>query len=202
MSQVLWSGNPILKPWLIPIGKLQLLQSNTRRHTKESIDGIAESLKVFGQQTPAVIDEDFVVQKGNGTLMAAQLNEWTHLAAIPTDINDRDRLKIYSSVDNRTSEMSVFDVPELSMSIQSVYDKLKPEQWEKWWSNRELKPMLKIDLPEPEEGGRIPMGDPIQVTANERLTINRVFADFRAQEGDPDIREGRIIELILGDWQS
>lgn len=203
MSQVIWLGNPILKGWLVPIGKLQLLQKNTRRHTDRSIDGIAESLKVFGQQSPVVIDGDLIVQKGNGTVMAAQLNEWTHLAAIPTNIEDQDQLKIYSSIDNRTAEMSAWDGPELSTSIQSVYKKLNPEQWEKWWTKRELKPMLQLDLPRPGEDVKmVSMGDPIHVTANERLTIDRAIADFRAQEGEPDIREGRIIELILGEWLS
>jgi len=57
-----------IRMFAIDINKLKLDSKNARMHKQKSLDSICASLKKFGQQTPIVFDENFIVKKGNGTL--------------------------------------------------------------------------------------------------------------------------------------
>lgn len=121
--------NPALKPFLIPIERLTLDPKPTRKHTSESIEGIAASLKEVGQQTPVVVvrrGRRLEVLKGNGTVQAATRLGWTDIAAVSFSKRGPGPARYYRIADNRTSELSRWDAKllplELSLLKQMGYD--------------------------------------------------------------------------------
>lgn len=96
---------------------------NVRKHSQKNIDAIKASLNRFGQQKPIVCDSKMVVRAGNGTLQAATELGWQHINVIVSDL-DRADLIAYSIADNRTSEMSEWDVEGLTEQLAGLDDEL------------------------------------------------------------------------------
>lgn len=115
-SERVWNGNPALEPWLMPIDDILLDPANERDHPVENVEGIRASFRRFGQQTPIVIDKDRVVRKGNGSLVAVRAEGWTHIAALPTNLEDEASLTGYRVADNRTSELATWNWDALKAS--------------------------------------------------------------------------------------
>lgn len=214
-KKIVWLGNELLRPSLVEIDTIQLDSGNARRHTPRSLKGIAASLKQFGQQTPIVIDKERIIRKGNGTTVAARDTlEWTHIAAVMTNI-EGNKLKIYSLGDNRTGELSVWDAGVLAENVQTLFQEIPEEVWTSWWQDYELQPLMDAELWTPPKaegdskaGGKDdPLfsgkkGAPIAVTGEQRLTIDRAVAQIRAAQADPEMSEGRCLELIAADYLS
>jgi len=92
----------------LSVADLILDQQNVRKHSPENVNAIAASLRQFGQQTPIVVDADFVVRKGNGTVMARQQIGWGEVQFIRTKLRGK-AARAYSVADNRTGDLSEFD---------------------------------------------------------------------------------------------
>lgn len=206
----IWKGNEVLGTFLVPIAALKIDPENARRHTMRSLKALSVSLDQFGQQTPIVVDKGKIVRKGNGTVMAARDTlGWTHVAAVITDI-EGDKVKIYSLGDNRTSELSVWDAGILAGHVQSLFQEVPQEVWGSWWEDYELQPLMDANLWTPpaaeEEDGKelfnTKPGAPIKVTGEQRLTIDRAIAQVRASHSDPEMSDGRCIELICAEYLS
>ena len=105
-----------IRMFAIPIEKLTLDPRNARVHKQKSLDSICASLKKFGQQTPIVFDENYVVKKGNGTLESARILGWKYIAAFRTDLKGKE-LDAWAIADNKTTENSSWNTQTLSQLI-------------------------------------------------------------------------------------
>ena len=105
-----------IRMFAISVDKLTLDPQNARMHKQKSLDSICASLKKFGQQTPIVFDENFVVKKGNGTLESARILGWKYIAAFRTDLKGKE-LNAWAIADNKTTENSVWNTEVLSQMI-------------------------------------------------------------------------------------
>lgn len=110
---------PTLEDHLVPIGELHCDPANVRLHPERSIRAIAASLARFGQQKPIVIDAGGVTVAGAGLLEAARSLNWTHVAAVQSDLTSSDRVA-YAIADNRTAELSEWDSEALAASMKSL----------------------------------------------------------------------------------
>ncbi len=120
---IVWHGPSELKKLLVEIGKLIPDGDNANQHPKENITAIANSLKEFGQDQPLVVRKsDYMVIKGNGRLTSAikHLN-WTHMACVFVD-DDKARSIARSIADNRSSELSTWDLDILGDNFTAVMD--------------------------------------------------------------------------------
>lgn len=99
----------------IPIDSLTLDPENARRH-KDDVAAIARSLAQFGQQTPIVVTSDNLIIKGNGTTLAAMSLEWSEIQAVRTTLTGAE-LRAYAIADNRTAELSEWDVDKLLVQL-------------------------------------------------------------------------------------
>lgn len=96
-----------LRPLAVPIADLLPDPANAKLHGPVNIDGIAASLRVYGQQKPVVVRAStMTVVAGNGTLAAAKALGWTHLAANVVEM-DAATAAGYAVVDNRSGEVDV-----------------------------------------------------------------------------------------------
>jgi hypothetical protein len=108
-----------LEPLLVEIDSLNLDQANAREG--HDVEGIAASLREFGQRTPlvALSNGSGRVLKGNGTLKAARKLGWTHVAAILVE-DDSTTATRYAIADNRLGDKSHFSLDALGKLLDSL----------------------------------------------------------------------------------
>ena len=104
-------------PWIAPdlrhlAVEIDLLipdPKNARKHNDANLEAIKTSLKSFGQVKPVVVREQTgIIACGNGTLQAAKLLGWTHLARVRKSLTD-DETKALAIIDNRASDLAEWD---------------------------------------------------------------------------------------------
>jgi DNA modification methylase len=118
-NEVLHRVTAELAGMIVEISTLKLDPSNVRRHPARQLEAIKASLTRFGQQKPIVIDARGVVIAGNGTLEAALLLGWTHIAAVQSTLDGVERIS-YAIADNRTAELAEWDLPALGQLLGSL----------------------------------------------------------------------------------
>ncbi|MCP4201858.1 MAG: ParB N-terminal domain-containing protein [bacterium] len=211
-----WKGNRALKELLVETRLVRPNKHNVRKHGKPDVRALSLSLNEHGQQTPIVVareKDDLVLLAGEGTLDAALLLEWDHVAAVISDIDEEGQQRLYMLRDNRTAELSGWNLDELERSMRSLNDAgmLEPAQL---WEGYEIKAFLSSGTWTPpttssyvpgtttasggggEGGPSVPMSAPIRLTVAERNVIEAAVLEVRCSERDPEIREGRAVELI------
>ena len=103
----------------IEIASVKLDAHNARNHGRRSIDAIKKSLAEFGQVKPIVLGKDGKVIAGNGTVTAALELGWTKIKAVQTDFEGA-RALAYALADNRTAELSTWNLEELDYAIGNI----------------------------------------------------------------------------------
>ena len=117
-----------------PIDGLNLDPKNARAHDEASVQVIRDSLRRFGQRKPIVVQRGgMLVRAGNGLVMAARAEGWTHVAAVVVDESDVEATA-FALVDNRSAELSEWDDAILAETLAA-------------FSNEEL-PALGFDMDE------------------------------------------------------
>ncbi len=107
-----------LRQLAVPVGELLFDPANARIHNEPNIEAVKGSLAVYGQVKPVVVRKDTgVVIAGNGTLKAALLLGWSHLAAVYVEM-DAATAAGYSVADNRTSELGSWDKDALDKLLR------------------------------------------------------------------------------------
>lgn len=109
-----------LRPLATPILDVAPDEENARRHSRANVKAIARSLRQFGQVKPIVANRQTGrIEAGNGTYMAAQELEWTHLAVVWVE-HDPDSARGFSIADNRTAELATWDIEALLAQLPTV----------------------------------------------------------------------------------
>lgn len=112
---------PGLGGLLVPVADLREDPKNARSHDARSVAAIQRSLEQFGQQKPVVALRDGTVIAGNGTLRAARALGWSRLAVVRTDL-DGARATAFAVADNRSAELSEWNVPNLADALRGMAD--------------------------------------------------------------------------------
>lgn len=100
---------PYLTPLLVPMDTILVHPENKRDHPEENLEAIQASLREYGQVRPILIDpRTRYILAGNGTYEAARREGWTQIAAGAFD-GTPEQAEAYLMVDNRTTDMSLFD---------------------------------------------------------------------------------------------
>jgi ParB-like chromosome segregation protein Spo0J len=109
-----------LLPLLVPIDSIHLDPANARLHGDRSLHGIAASLRRYGQLQPIVVRaQTRVVEAGNGTLQAALMEGWTHVAALLVD-DDPQSACGFAIVDNRAGELATWNLQQLLAQVDEL----------------------------------------------------------------------------------
>ena len=101
------------------IAELKNDPANARKHSPRNLKAIRDSLDVFGQQKPIVVDSRGVVIAGNGTLEAARELGWDEIAVAVTDL-DPAHAQAFGIADNRTAELAEWDTDVLSKLLEGM----------------------------------------------------------------------------------
>ena len=101
------------------IDELKNDPANARKHSPRNLKAIRDSLDVFGQQKPIVVDSRGVVIAGNGTLEAARELGWDDIAVAVTDL-DPAHAQAFGIADNRTAELAEWDTDVLGQLLEGM----------------------------------------------------------------------------------
>ena len=101
------------------ISELKNDPANARKHSPRNLKAIRESLDVFGQQKPIVVDSRGVVIAGNGTLEAARELGWDDINVTVTDL-DPAHAQAFGIADNRTAELAEWDTDVLGQLLEGM----------------------------------------------------------------------------------
>jgi len=89
---------------IVKINDIFTYDKNTKKHPKDQIDKIAESIKEFGFNVPVIIDKNNVLIAGHGRVMAANRLGLDEVPAIQKDNLTDEQIKAYRIADNKTAE--------------------------------------------------------------------------------------------------
>lgn len=105
----------------IDLTKIKRYKRNAKKHPREQIDAIANSIRQFGFRQPIVIDGNMEVIVGHGRLEAAkQLGLKTVPVVMADDLTD-EQVRAFRLADNKTNE-SEWDASLLDSEIDSILD--------------------------------------------------------------------------------
>ena len=106
-----------LQQLAVDIDSVSTDPSNAR--TGHDIEGIAASLRKYGQRKPIVVNSrNNIILAGNGTYQAAKSIGWTQIAAVMTDDDDLVATG-FAIADNRLADKSFFDTKVLKDLLNS-----------------------------------------------------------------------------------
>lgn len=104
----------------LKLSSLVPYQNNPNIHPKEQIDGIAESVKRYGQYRPIVVDEKHVILVGHGLKLALeQLGEKEADVLIMTGLTDKQKKKLIIE-DNKIQSLSYMDFDAVEDIIKQI----------------------------------------------------------------------------------
>lgn len=183
-----------LRPLMVDLGELIFDPDNARRHPERNLESIKASLNAYGQRTPLVVNRSTMhVEKGNGTLQAAQALGWTRIAAVFVD-DDPVTAAGYGLADNRTAELAEWDhevVTRLSALLQeSGHDCIG-------WSKEELLAERAAMFKPHQDADKIPPVPEVPVT---RLGDLWLIGEHRLVCGDSS--DPNVVALVMNGRQA
>ena len=101
------------------VKELKPYAKNAKKHPKEQVEHIANSLREFGWKQPVVIDRDNVIIAGHGRVLAAKKLGWDRIPVLYADDLTEDQIKAFRLADNKTAE-SDWDIDLLLPEIDDI----------------------------------------------------------------------------------
>lgn len=109
--QIEWLGIDSVKPY----------EKNAKKHDREQVEHIANSLKRFGWKQPLVIDADGVIVVGHGRYLAARQLGRRRVPCIRAVDLTAEEIKAYRLADNKTNE-SDWDLDLMNIELGDLLD--------------------------------------------------------------------------------
>lgn len=146
-----------------------------------------------------MVDAKGVVVAGSGTLEAARALGWEKINVVRTKLTGPEAVA-YAIADNRTGELADWDYEALASQLTALAEG-EFDMSALGWAEHELEPLLSADWSPPavaELPGREGKDhvQPIQVTAEQRETIERALSAVREEHDDQSLSEGHCVELV------
>lgn len=104
-----------------PIKELKPYKKNAKKHSKEQVEQIANSIKEFGFTQPVIIDKHNCVVAGHGRILGAKKAGLKQVPTVCLDELTEEQIKAYRLVDNKLNE-SEWDYSLLDEEIEQLTD--------------------------------------------------------------------------------
>lgn len=105
----------------VKVSALKPYEKNAKKHPKEQIEFIANSIREFGFRQPLVIDKNNVLVIGHGRLAAAKKLGIKEVPCVRADDLTDEQIKALRLADNKTNE-SEWDLELLNVEIDDIID--------------------------------------------------------------------------------
>lgn len=194
---------PDLQALAVPMDILVLDPENARDHDPRNIKVVGASMVAFGQRTPLTVNKKTnLIEKGNGTYMAAQLLDWKYIAVVWAD-DDEHTAMAYSLADNRSSDLSRMNYQQAGKNMRALKAVNHPIL-EIMYEEEEALPLYREEfqpapISEDNFDTGILRGRPVKVTAAERLAIDKAVELCRAKSPKA-LKEGGCLEIICNEY--
>jgi ParB-like chromosome segregation protein Spo0J len=106
-----------LKIEYIDINDLVLAKHNSRTHSAQQINQIADSIKEFGWTNPVLIDENNEIIAGHGRVLAAELMALDRIPCVRLKGLTKAQKKAYLIADNQLPLNAGWDLDQLKVEI-------------------------------------------------------------------------------------
>lgn len=87
-----------------PIKELKPYKKNAKKHNKEQVEQIANSIKEFGFTQPVIIDKNNCVVAGHGRILGARKAGLKQVPTVCLEELTEEQIKAYRLVDNKLNE--------------------------------------------------------------------------------------------------
>lgn len=114
-------GNKELNITYRPIKELKPYKKNAKKHNKEQVEQIANSIKEFGFTQPVIIDKHDCVVAGHGRILGAKKAGLKQVPTVCLDELTEEQIKAYRLVDNKLNE-SEWDNELLKQSLDEIIE--------------------------------------------------------------------------------
>lgn len=195
---------PGLQQMAVPLDSVKCDPDNARLHPERNMESIKDSLRLFGQTKPIVVNKRTnVVAAGNGTLQAAKELGWTEIAANFVEMTEAEHAA-YGLADNRTAELAKWD-----FEVVARLDKLiQAEGWEMpGWSPDELEVLRAAEWSPPPVSDEVfgsggTNDDPLVLgfDPDEYADVGPAIAKMRAIQKSPEMSQSAALRLICLEW--
>lgn len=110
----------------ISIDDVKPYENNSKKHPKEQIEQIKQSIIDYGFNDPIAIRGDTIVE-GHGRYMALKELGWAYIPVIRLDHMDEEQMKAYVLVHNQITMNSGLDLKKAKEELQNIrkYDMKK-----------------------------------------------------------------------------
>lgn len=205
---------------MVPLELIDPDPDNANDHDLVSIEAIRASYEKFGQQKPIVVrivGDRLRCVDGSGQRLAAEQLNWPELWVTITDLDELDATA-YGVAANETARHSRMNDQRLAGLLSRLHEARFPTEYLGIPDERLKGLIAQATAAEPhqastrqpgQESSRAPAeGDsakkarPIIVTPNQRQIIEGAIEQVRMDENNPEMAEGRAIELICADFLS
>ena len=105
---------------ILPISEIHPYENNSRVHTQEQIEKLAESIRLFGIAKPILLDEKQMILAGHGVYLAAQLAKETKIPCVINDSLTEEQKRAYIIADNRFTDLSYFDMKVVTAEAEKL----------------------------------------------------------------------------------
>ena len=114
----------------LPIDKIRPYPNNARQISDEAVRSVADSIHKYGMRQPIVVDTDGVIIVGHTRYFACQQLEFKEVWCEVAENLSNQEIREYRLVDNRTGEMTSWDINKLSKEMESMSSELSEEMLE------------------------------------------------------------------------
>lgn len=101
------------------IKELKPYKKNAKKHNKEQVEQIANSIKEFGFTQPVIIDKNNCVVAGHGRILGAKKAGLKQVPTVCLEDLTEEQIKAYRLVDNKLNE-SEWDNDLLKQSLEEI----------------------------------------------------------------------------------
>lgn len=102
-----------------PIKELKPYKKNAKKHSKEQVEQIANSIKEFGFTQPVIIDKHSSVVAGHGRILGAKKAGLKQVPTVCLEELTEEQIKAYRLVDNKLNE-SEWDYSLLDDELENL----------------------------------------------------------------------------------
>ncbi len=106
----------------LSVNTLAEYEGNTKTHSPEQIEAIANSIVEFGFNNPILIDEVGEIIAGHGRVLGAKLAGMDQVPCIVLEDLSEVQKKAYRIADNKIHELGGWDLEKLSLELNAIND--------------------------------------------------------------------------------
>lgn len=182
-----------------PIKELKPYKKNTKKHSKEQVEQIANSIKEFGFTQPVIIDKNNSVVAGHGRILGAKKAGLKQVPTVCLEDLTEEQIKAYRLVDNKLNE-SEWDDVLLAQELEELDKeqmKLFGFDFGEYVEEEEKKYTMKTNIPQYEIKGETPSISELVDTGKVKELLHKIKQSNVSEEEKKFLRYGAYRHLCF-----